>query len=1165
MSELQLVTDESLQAALGVSRSTLWRLRQQGLPIRRVGRSIRYPLDEVQAWLGAQPDLIRETSAKYESRQAGRPAERQMSIFDATRPTLDNDEGGDYSSPLSELPPCHWSQSVALDPKHRPQVPEAPSNTARKDWRKYPQEAHLLDPSSQRYRRLTEDEIAVIQGFPSDWGKGLGLTHRERIAGLGNAVPPPVGEALFRALRDVLEEPPRTAVEICAGFGGLALGAHRADGIKVLGLVEIWEAAVRVLRAAGHWDPVGVHLGDVKTFDWASLRGTVDVLSGGPPCQPWSVAGLSKGAEDERDLLGEMPSLVEVLQPRAFLFENVPGLLSPTHKSYLEWLVEELRLTGTYGVAVGVVQAADFGVPQKRKRVIIAGIRGRSDGVVHDFFDKLYERRTHADPARAIPRGRQPWVTLDAALPGWKQVGGWRRWLDGGSTETVSGSIRTGNRQTPNPGTKENQADDRRIPAIGLVWPGRDKAVFWNGSHWSISREKDTIALEVNPLIPEREKGRPLLDPWYVTGDHVKALESLRAALGRRAKLVYYEPSRLDTDLVSFAAEDAKSRLDTWLTLNQASIRRALSLVRDDGVMAILTGVAEQPYLQVLLDEMFGPENRVGTIVWQKGYSVQGQKKDKPKKEIYPTHDYVLVYSRRREECLPGAALKGPPQNFSNEDGDPRGPWKAEQKGANYHRPSSDFSVNLPPYRWEMVGGDPPPWFWRVSPKSGVIWAPREEIKEPGEWTIKVRVSDSAGKSAEVDFTLRVVEQGTPPKPQVPSWLIARDEKGNPTNDASPANAPRPGGAIRILTRTLPVGVVGKPYYACIEAKGGKPFVGTTRPGKDSKTGKSRYWDLSYTSLEEAAAEDKIDFKAKDDSIPAIKVHLDGASFTYLNQISTWRGGGKAGTKEEDLSRVGWGQDAKKELEALLASGVVKKVINISKPAGLMTRLMALFTDEEDFVIDIGSPAAEMAALSCQMRRRVIYVEMPGTEEDAKPIRVPRLRTAARGRHPLPDGVLFWGTSGEAPAEGYYVGRRPRDVQPTADVCLFQLGAPLLKIDASTHVPTVDYQSYPSGSIPFAQALASSEGLVWFPGGEGEFARSHDGRMIALHLPGEIVLDGRFLEKLKGKYSQFLSEVENKVRVYYHRGYGDFETARSGSFELRLVPFELVLTAGGWL
>jgi len=1157
-----LMNSKVLENQLGVSRSTLWRLRQKGLPFRRVSGVIRYNLQEVEEW------LQRESVGKSNDRGSpeglnGVPmtqnAQEQFALFVNESELL----ASELESRPEGLPPCHWSPAVALDPKHRPQAPNAPATTVRKDWRKYPQEAHLLDVEGDRFRRFTEDEIAVLQGFPSKWGKGIGLTHRERIAGLGNAVPPPLGEAIYRALSATLEAPPVTAVEICAGFGGMALGAHRAGLLETLALVEFWEAAVRVLRSAGIWDPSTVHLSDILEFEWEPLIGRVDVLSGGPPCQPWSQAGHSKGADDERDLLGAMPGLVKLLSPKAFVFENVPGLMSPTHRDYLEQLVKELRESGGYGVALGTVQAADFGVPQRRRRIIIAGIRGQGDGAAHEFFDTLANLRTHADPRRALPPRRAPWVTIAAALPNWSVGPGWRQWLS--APEEISDM--TNNIETVDDRGPEVESRDssRRPPSMGLTWPGRNFGVNWSGKHWILSDEEDVAAPTASALLRREKTGRPLSDPWYLKGDQVRSLEALRPALGRRGKLVYFEPPRLDTDLVSFAAEDSRNRLNTWLTLNQATIRRAISLVRDDGVFVVLAGSAEQPYLQVILDEMFGPENRVGTVVWQKGYSVQGQKKDQAKKEIYPTHDYLLIYSRRREQCLPGAALKGPPKNFSNPDGDPRGPWKAEQKGANYHRESSDFSINLPPYRWEVVGGNPPPWFWRVSPKSGVIWAPAGEITEAGKWCIRVRVTDSESTSIEVDLNIEVLQQGATPKPVSPSWLIARDSDGNLTHEEVSANKPVCGGPLRLVSTALPTGVVGQPYYACLEAAGGSPYSGTTRPGKNSESGKSRYWDLSYQSLERAAAQDAVDFKARDDSIPATKVYLDGASFTYINQISTWRGDGKGKVKgsKNDPSRVGWGQDAKKELEELVRRGIVEKVVNIGKPAGLMTRLLGLFTDDDDSVVDIGSPTAEMASLACQLRRRAIYVEMPGTPEDAETIRLPRLKAAAQGVHPIPEGALFLGSAEEPDPQGFYVGRKPRDKQPEADICIFEVGAPLLVVDSQTKAPRLDYTTYPSGSESFLQALASIEGLVWQLSSGAEFAQSHDGRVIALHIDGRSVLDGRTIENIELAYATHLATPSHSVRVYFHRGYEDVKPP-SGLIELRHVPFELVLAGSGW-
>lgn len=1135
----QLVDGSTLAQTLRLSRSTLWRMRKEGLPCRKVGRSVRFSLDEVYEWLKRLP---------------------QQPMFSA--PLSEN-------ATLGDLPPCYWSPSVALDPKHRPQVPLSPSTTVRKDWRKYPQEAHLLDAERHRYRRLTGDEIAVLQGFPREWARDLGLSHRERIAGLGNAVPPPLGAAIYRAMASVLVESPRTAVEICAGFGGMAMGAHALPELEHLALIEFWEAAVRVLRASSLWGADRVHLCDVKAFDWKAVAGRVDILSGGPPCQPWSRGGLSRGAEDERDLLGEMPVIVEAVQPRAFIFENVPGLISEDHAPYLHYIIDRLRAAGgskKYGVAVGVVQAADFGVPQKRQRIIIAGIKDSTDGHVHDFFDRLHELRTHDDPRRGSLRGRKPWVIIGQALPDWSlPTYEWHRWIDlpehdrMSSTEprnTTSG----GTSATSLPGSARTSP---RMPLMGLVWPGRGHAVEWQDGAWSVATGEDSIVSGALPLLPlAGSRGRPLLDPWYIRGDHVKALEALRPALGRQAKMVYIEPSRLKTDLTDFEVEDAQDRLNTWLTVLQATIRRALSLVRDDGVLAVLTGVTEQPYLQVMLDEMLGPKNRVGTVVWQKGYSVQGQNKDKPKTEFYDTHDYIVVYSRRREECLPGAALKVPPQNFSNEDGDPRGPWKAEQKGANYYRESSDFSVNFPPYRWSVIGGDLPPWFWRISPKSGVIWAPGNRILQAGEWFLKVRVEDRAGNKAERTYSLSVKAQGDPPRPTPPSWLIARNAEGRPTND-NVVNAPVAGGPLRLETPSLPVGLVGHDYFACIEASGGSPWVGTTRPGKTSSEGNSRYWDVSYLTLEAAVAADSVDFKASDNSIPAVKVHLGRSSFTYLNQITTWRGDGKGkkGTAKDPM-RVGWGEDAKDELETLLRQGHVSKVVNIGKPMGLMARLIGLFTQEGDSVIDVGSPTAEMASVACQLNRAAIYVEMPGNVEDGDAIRIPRLSCAAHGEHPLPEGVLFTATPGSGPPLGYFVGSKPRQSDPTASVVVLGLGEPFM--EANDAVARVLYEAYPTGSERFLQALASVEGLVWTGGEHGRFAQSRDGRLVGVHLSGREVLDGRTLTSIIEEHRQSIGLLGSRVRIYFHRGHEDLVDPGDSAVELRQIPFGLVQAAGVW-
>jgi len=337
------------------------------------------------------------------------------------------------ASRIEELPPCHWSRSTALDPKHRPQEPHRPSSTVRREWCRFPQEAHLLDLKGNRYRRLLGEEVAALQGFPADWASEAVVPELDLIRGYGNAVPPALAEVLLGALRDVADGTISTGIEICAGFGGMALGAHRALGLEHKALIEIWEPAAKVLRHRSEWSPSAVVLGDVLQFPWQEHAGEVDLLSGGLPCQPWSNAGKGLGAADMRDLLGAMPDVVARLQPRAFVFENVPGLLAGENEPYAAWLIKQLRSPSSdlkYGVAAAVFNAADFGVPQVRRRVFIVGLIGKEDRDVHAFFDKVAARRTHADPRLPLPAGRAPWRTVADAVPDWSDVRtGWRRWL----------------------------------------------------------------------------------------------------------------------------------------------------------------------------------------------------------------------------------------------------------------------------------------------------------------------------------------------------------------------------------------------------------------------------------------------------------------------------------------------------------------------------------------------------------------------------------------------------------------------------------------------------------------------------------------------------------------------------------------------------------------
>lgn len=338
--------------------------------------------------------------------------------------------GSPTSEVHGEVLATHWSLAVALDPKHRPQRWWAPSSTVRKDWRKFPQEAHVLDKTETRYRRFTVEEIALLQGFNPSAVTIDGLTERELISALGDAVPPPLATAILRGIDASWNWENRTAVEICAGIGGLAEGAA-AVGLEHLLLMDHSRVCGSLLRNSRPWSANAVRVGDIRSFDYTPLRGRVGLLSGGPPCQPWSLSGHRLGQADERDLLGELPDIVARVLPEVFLFENVPGLTTTVNLPYLTDLVWRLRAPArdvSYGTLVAVLNAADLGVPQIRKRVFILGFRDRPASEVSGCFDLVEQQSSHRNPSLGR-NGRAPWKTVGDVLAGRTDPGGWRKWF----------------------------------------------------------------------------------------------------------------------------------------------------------------------------------------------------------------------------------------------------------------------------------------------------------------------------------------------------------------------------------------------------------------------------------------------------------------------------------------------------------------------------------------------------------------------------------------------------------------------------------------------------------------------------------------------------------------------------------------------------------------
>lgn len=184
-----------------------------------------------------------------------------------------------------------------------------------------------------------------------------------------------------------------TSVEICAGAGGQAIGLHRA-GFEHRALIELDPNACQTLRQnikklGGTEDDV--HELDLKLFtkgaktlpgqyniaDLGLESGTIDLLAGGVPCPPFSFAGMQLGKDDERDLFPVMLDMVEALQPKAVMIENVRGLLQPEHKfgDYRADIRQRLNDLGYTVCDWEVLEAVNFKVPQLRPRAILVAMK----------------------------------------------------------------------------------------------------------------------------------------------------------------------------------------------------------------------------------------------------------------------------------------------------------------------------------------------------------------------------------------------------------------------------------------------------------------------------------------------------------------------------------------------------------------------------------------------------------------------------------------------------------------------------------------------------------------------------------------------------------------------------------------------------------------------
>jgi DNA (cytosine-5)-methyltransferase 1 len=270
--------------------------------------------------------------------------------------------------------------------------------------------------------------------------------------------------------------PAMKSIELFAGAGGLALATANA-GFHHKAVLE-WNpnacATLRRNKAAGLRQLRGANIveGDVSHVSFEKYAGQIDLVSGGPPCQPFSIGGKHAGVDDQRNMFPHAIRAVREIAPKAFIFENVKGLLRDSFTNYYQYIIHQLsnpvmvrrgdeewtdhlaRLEKaatrgrtqslSYNVVYQLLDAANFGVPQRRHRVLIVGIRSdlelefsfpqqthEEDGLLYDQWvsGEYWERHKIAKKNRPpIPASKTRRVQSlrsmfpNMLLPSWKTV-----------------------------------------------------------------------------------------------------------------------------------------------------------------------------------------------------------------------------------------------------------------------------------------------------------------------------------------------------------------------------------------------------------------------------------------------------------------------------------------------------------------------------------------------------------------------------------------------------------------------------------------------------------------------------------------------------------------------------------------------------------------------
>lgn len=478
---------------------------------------------------------------------------------------------------------------------------------------------------------------------------------------------------------------------------------------------------------------------------------------------------------------------------------------------------------------------------------------------------------------------------------------------------------------------------------IRLEWPGKQSQLVFDNERWRFQPYEQVV--NKHALLFHGSKGNgENLSGISVIGNELSCLDALHTYVSGALQFVYYDAPRLNTFQSQAEPGYATS---TWLSLVQQVARRGYSCLKRKGFIAIHTDDQMASYARVILDELFGRDCYVGTMVWQKQYGPQNDLN-------IPTDvfDYVVVYSKSSVADLQKIGLLVKPDDLKD-DGDFRGCYIDGHKGARSGSEATKFHVNTSPYHWQIIDSKLPSGRWHFDPILGVIWF--ESVEDCGDFYIRVQVTDKNGRTDEKVISFTVREQASVEDnyslPDRIWWLLKND------NDI------QPGGPLKIVapSNDSVVAIKGQEFSIVFQAVGGAIFS-----MRSDSPGSNRYWEFGLRTLVTGIAQAKASFGSTGNALPSIKKFFnreDAKKIAAVMNYLPWYDFGHT-------------QDATQHTKALKDAGITEGAVNMmAKPQRFLAHLINLFApSKKDIVMSLGDVNGAFASVSIKMNRFFIHM-----------------------------------------------------------------------------------------------------------------------------------------------------------------------------------------------